>query len=97
MRWGFRMHIKILIVDDHEVVRQGLRTILKARQDWEIVGEAENGQEAVRAVMENKPDVVIRSEERRVGKECRCRGGPEECKGRRVARDVLRVAGSARE
>ncbi|HKN36359.1 MAG TPA: response regulator transcription factor [Terriglobales bacterium] len=53
------MHIKILIVDDHEVVRQGLRTILKARQDWEIVGEAENGQEAVRAVMENKPDVVI--------------------------------------
>src|SRR5207244_11865272 len=59
MRWGFRMHIKILIVDEHEVVRQGLRTILKARQDWEIVGEAENGQEAVRADMENKPDVVI--------------------------------------
>ena len=44
------MHIKILIVDDHEVVRQGLRTILKARPEWEIVGEAANGEEAVQAV-----------------------------------------------
>jgi DNA-binding NarL/FixJ family response regulator len=53
------MHVKILIVDDHEVVRQGLRTILKARPEWEIVGEAGNGQEAVHAVMESKPDVVV--------------------------------------
>ena len=53
------MHIKILIVDDHEVVRQGLRTILKARPEWEIVGEAANGEEAVQAVMKSKPDVVI--------------------------------------
>jgi two-component system nitrate/nitrite response regulator NarL len=53
------MHIKILIVDDHEVVRQGLHSVLKARPEWEIIGEAENGQEAVQAVAEKKPDVVI--------------------------------------
>jgi DNA-binding NarL/FixJ family response regulator len=53
------MHIKILIVDDHEVVRQGLRSVLKARPEWEIVGEAENGQDAVQAVREKNPDVVI--------------------------------------
>ena len=53
------MAVEILLADDHEVVRQGLRTILKARPDWEIVGEAENGQEAVDAVRKLKPDVVI--------------------------------------
>lgn len=53
------MAVRILLADDHEVVRQGLRTILKARPDWEIVGEAENGQEAVDAVRKLKPDVVI--------------------------------------
>jgi DNA-binding NarL/FixJ family response regulator len=53
------MSIKILIADDHEVVRQGLRTILKARPEWEIVAEAENGQQAVDAVAQIKPDIVI--------------------------------------
>ena len=53
------MAVKILLADDHEVVRQGLRTILKARPDWEIVGEAENGQDAIDAVRDLKPDVVI--------------------------------------
>jgi DNA-binding NarL/FixJ family response regulator len=53
------MAVRILLADDHEVVRQGLRTILKARPDWEIIGEAENGQEAIDAVRELKPDVVI--------------------------------------
>jgi DNA-binding NarL/FixJ family response regulator len=53
------MPVRILLADDHEVVRQGLRTILRARPDWEIVGEAENGQEAVDAVQQLKPDVVI--------------------------------------
>jgi DNA-binding NarL/FixJ family response regulator len=53
------MAVRILLADDHEVVRQGLRTILKARPDWEIVGEAENGQEAIDAVRDLKPDVVI--------------------------------------
>lgn len=53
------MAVRILLADDHEVVRQGLRTILKARPDWEIVGEAENGQQAIEAVRDLKPDVVI--------------------------------------
>jgi DNA-binding NarL/FixJ family response regulator len=53
------MPVRILLADDHEVVRQGLRTILKARSEWEIVGEAENGQEAVEAVAKLKPDVII--------------------------------------
>lgn len=53
------MAVRILLADDHEVVRQGLRTILKARPDWEIVGEAENGQQAIDNVRELKPDVVI--------------------------------------
>ena len=53
------MAVRILLADDHEVVRQGLRTILKARPDWEIVGEAENGQQAIDCVRELRPDVVI--------------------------------------
>lgn len=53
------MAVRILLADDHEVVRQGLRTILKARPDWDIVGEAENGQQAIDCVRDLKPDVVI--------------------------------------
>jgi YesN/AraC family two-component response regulator len=53
------MPVNILIADDHEVVRQGLRTILKVRPDWHICGEAENGREAVQFVSELKPDIVI--------------------------------------
>jgi DNA-binding NarL/FixJ family response regulator len=53
------MAVRILLADDHEVVRQGLRTILKARPEWEIVGEAENGQQAIESVRDLKPDVVI--------------------------------------
>jgi DNA-binding NarL/FixJ family response regulator len=50
---------KILVADDHEVVRQGIRMILEARPDWEICGEAENGQEAIRLAAELRPDVII--------------------------------------
>jgi DNA-binding NarL/FixJ family response regulator len=53
------MPVNILIADDHEVVRQGLRTILRARPDWQICGEAENGKEAVQLVAELKPDILI--------------------------------------
>jgi DNA-binding NarL/FixJ family response regulator len=53
------MPAKILIVDDHEVVRQGIRTILKSRADWEVCGEANNGTEAIAAVMALSPDVII--------------------------------------
>lgn len=50
---------KILIVDDHEVVRQGVRTILKARPQWEVCGEAMNGREAVDLAGKQDPDVII--------------------------------------
>jgi DNA-binding NarL/FixJ family response regulator len=53
------MPVRILIADDHEVVRQGIRTILSARPEWEICGEAVNGQEAVQLVNELHPDAVI--------------------------------------
>jgi DNA-binding NarL/FixJ family response regulator len=53
------MPVRILIADDHEVVRQGIRTILAARPEWEICGEAVNGQEAVALAGELNPDAVI--------------------------------------
>lgn len=53
------MSIKILIVDDHSVVRQGLRMFLKLEPDFEIVGDAANGAEALQKVAELNPDVIL--------------------------------------
>jgi DNA-binding NarL/FixJ family response regulator len=53
------MGSKILIVDDHEVVRQGIRTILRARPQWEICGEAVNGRDAIEKAQSLDPDVII--------------------------------------
>lgn len=50
---------KILIVDDHFVVRQGLRLILETSDQFHIVGEAENGQQAISLVDELQPDVIL--------------------------------------
>ncbi len=51
--------VKILIVDDHAVVRDGLRVMLSRRDDFLVVGEAENGLEAVAKVRELDPDVIL--------------------------------------
>ena len=51
--------IRILIVDDHEVVREGLRSILETDPDFKLVGEAADGGEAVRLAAELTPDVVL--------------------------------------
>ena len=51
--------IRVLIADDHMVVREGLRTILDAAPDMLQVGEAVNGAEAVNLVQETTPDVVL--------------------------------------
>jgi DNA-binding NarL/FixJ family response regulator len=51
--------IRIVIADDHPIVRRGLRTVLKTQADMELVGEAENGQQAVDMVTALKPDIVI--------------------------------------
>ena len=53
------MKIRLLLVDDHQIVRAGLRMLFQAESDMEIVGEAANGEEAVRAVAVLKPAVVI--------------------------------------
>src|SRR2546428_5165662 len=53
------MAARILVVDDHEVVRQGIRAILQARPDWEICGEAVDGRQAIDLTKQLNPDVVI--------------------------------------
>jgi DNA-binding NarL/FixJ family response regulator len=51
--------IRLLLVDDHAIVRAGLRTLLDAAGDIHVIGEAENGQQAVRAAATLRPDVVL--------------------------------------
>jgi DNA-binding NarL/FixJ family response regulator len=53
------MKLRILIADDHEVVRRGLCTLLQSHEGWEICGEAVDGRVAVSKAKELKPDVVI--------------------------------------
>jgi DNA-binding NarL/FixJ family response regulator len=53
------MSIRILIADDHSVVRQGLRMFLALDPEFEVVGEAANGEEAVRLAEQLEPDVVL--------------------------------------
>ena len=51
--------IRVMLVDDHNVVRSGLVTFLKAYDDLQLVGEAKNGLEAVNLCHEKKPDVIL--------------------------------------
>ncbi|AMW09636.1 DNA-binding response regulator [Streptomyces qaidamensis] len=51
--------IKVLLVDDHQVVRRGLRTFLEVQDDIEVVGEAADGSEGVDRAEELKPDVIL--------------------------------------
>jgi two-component system, NarL family, nitrate/nitrite response regulator NarL len=50
---------RILIVDDHEVMRLGLRNLLESRPQWDICAEACNGREAVEKALQYEPDVII--------------------------------------
>lgn len=51
--------LRILIADDHEVVRQGVRTIVESQPGWNVVAEAQNGFDAVRQTLDLKPDIVL--------------------------------------
>lgn len=53
------MITKILIADDHQIVREGLISLINKQQNMEIIGEAEDGRNAVKLVKELKPDVVV--------------------------------------
>src|SRR5437763_16650187 len=50
---------RILVADDHEVVRKGLVSLLQAQPEWQVCGEAGDGREAVEKALELKPDVLI--------------------------------------
>ncbi len=51
--------LRVILVDDHEVVRVGLRTLLSRNPDLDIVDEASSGQEAVRKALMHRPDIVV--------------------------------------
>lgn len=53
------MPIRLLLVDDHHVVRQGLKMFLSSEPEFEIIGEASNGHQAIQMVRELQPDVVL--------------------------------------
>ena len=53
------MALRILIADDHEIVRRGLRSLLTGREGWELCGEAVDGEDACAKVRELKPDVLV--------------------------------------
>ena len=52
-------NLRILIADDHGLVRRGARAVLGSRRHWRVVGEAANGREAVKKAIELKPDVAV--------------------------------------
>jgi DNA-binding NarL/FixJ family response regulator len=51
--------IRVLIADDHAVVRTGLRRLIERQTDWEVVAEAADGEEAIEKAKESKPDVAV--------------------------------------
>jgi DNA-binding NarL/FixJ family response regulator len=51
--------LRLLIADDHGMVRRGLRAVIEARREWEVCGEAENGRQAVELAKQLRPDVVV--------------------------------------
>ena len=51
--------VRILIADDHDVVRQGVRAVLEGQAGWVVCGEASTGREAVAKAIDLQPDVVV--------------------------------------
>lgn len=59
MKGRIALKIKLLLVEDHHIVRRGLVFFLKTKEEFEIIGEAENGEEALAFVQKERPDVVL--------------------------------------
>lgn len=53
------MNLKILIADDHKIVRQGLRSLIEKSKGAEIIGEADNGEEVIKMAKKTTPDIII--------------------------------------
>lgn len=53
------MNLRVLVADDHEVVRRGLCVLLEAHPGWQVCGEASNGRDAVAKARELKPDIIV--------------------------------------
>ena len=52
-------NIRLMLVDDHQVIRTGLKSFLQTQPDFEVVAEASNGQEAIMLALETRPDIII--------------------------------------
>jgi len=57
-RMGFK-ELKILVVDDHDVIRRGLKQLLTSKPGWEVCAEAKTGRDAVALAEEHKPDMIV--------------------------------------
>jgi DNA-binding NarL/FixJ family response regulator len=53
------MTVRILVVDDHDIIRRGLKQLLTSRQGWEVCGEAKTGREAVALAEQLQPEIVV--------------------------------------
>lgn len=51
--------LRILIADDHEIVRRGIRDVIEAQPSWEVCGEASNGTDVLDLAVENKPNIAV--------------------------------------
>jgi two-component system, NarL family, nitrate/nitrite response regulator NarL len=51
--------LRVVLADDHEVMRKGLRSLLNGQSRWNVCGEAQNGQEALDLVLELQPDLIV--------------------------------------
>ncbi len=79
------MTTTILIADDHQLLRQGLATLLREQKDWEVVGEAASGEEAVHLAAALKPEVAV------IDVEMPGIGGVEAARGIRSASPATRI------
>jgi DNA-binding NarL/FixJ family response regulator len=75
--------VRILVADDHDVVRRGVRTLLETRPGWKVCGEAANGREAIAKARQLKPDVVVLD------------ATLPDCSGAEVLRDIRQSAPEA--